>query len=155
MSKKSFMLTSVFLLWGVAAGMVSPAQTSINAKLRVAVDSPFLASLISFAIGTLLLVLIILIMEHRLKFDLRIIPKSRWWIWIGGPLGVIFVTSNILLLPILGAELTVTAILCGQMMIALIIDHFGWFGVTQHKINWQRIVGFALMITGIVLIQHF
>lgn len=155
MIKKSYIATSIFLLWGVVAGMVSPVQTAVNSRLRVAVDSPFLASLISFVTGTMLLVIIALITDRRLKLDLHIIPESRWWLWIGGPLGVIFVTSNILLLPLLGAALTVTAVLCGQMLIALIIDHFGWFGITKHKINWQRVVGFALMITGIILIQHF
>ncbi|WP_010630649.1 DMT family transporter [Sporolactobacillus vineae] len=153
--KKSFLLTSLFILWGIAAGMVSPVQTAVNAQVRTAVNSPLIASLISFLTGTVLLVLATLIADHRLNFGLRLIPHSRWWIWIGGPLGVIFVTANILLLPELGAALTVVSIVCGQMAAALAVDHFGWFGVPRHPVNWQRIAGMALMVAGIVLIQQF
>ncbi|MFX3617593.1 MAG: DMT family transporter [Sporolactobacillus sp.] len=155
MSKKSLHLTALFLLWGLAAGMVSPVQTAVNGRLRIAVASPFLASMISFSTGTLFLILITLIIDHRLSFKRSVIRESHWWLWIGGPLGVIFVTSNILLLPKLGAELTVVAVLCGQMLIALVIDHFGWFSVPQHKINWQRLIGMVFMIAGILLIQRF
>lgn len=153
--KKSWKLTALFLVWGLAAGMVSPVQTAVNGRLRLAVHSPLLASLISFFTGTLLLILSTLLIERRLSFSRRVITDSPWWLWVGGPLGVIFVTANILLLPLLGAELTVVSVLCGQMLIALIIEHFGWFGVRLHKINRQRLAGIALMILGILLIQHF
>jgi Uncharacterized protein conserved in bacteria len=155
MIKKSFLFTSVFLLWGIAAGMVSPVQTAINAQVRIAVGSPLIASLISFLTGDLLLLMATLAVDHRLNFGLRLIPYSRWWIWVGGPLGVLFVTANILLLPELGAALTVVSILCGQMAAALAVDHFGWFGVTRHPVNWQRLAGMALMVIGILLIQQF
>ncbi|MBP3040425.1 DMT family transporter [Bacillaceae bacterium Marseille-Q3522] len=155
MDKKGFMYMSLFLLWGVAAGMVSPVQTSINARLRVAVGSPFIASTISFFIATIVIVLLTLCIERKLTFDPKFIPSSPWWLWIGGFLGVIFVTANILLLPIIGSALTVVAIVSGQMLIALVIDHFGWFGVTQHKLNIPRLAGLVLLITGVLLIQHF
>ncbi|RYL95098.1 DMT family transporter [Sporolactobacillus sp. THM7-4] len=155
MKKKESFYAILFLLWGLAAGMVSPVQTAINAKLRVAVGSPVMATLISFFVGSLVLVPVTLIMNRKLTFELQVIRKSPWWLWIGGVLGIIFVISNILLLPALGSELTVVAIICGQMVIAMLIDHFGWFGVARHKINWQRIAGLVLLIAGVILIQRF
>ncbi|EST12417.1 DMT family transporter [Sporolactobacillus laevolacticus] len=154
-NRKKYLFTSILLIWGLAAGMVSPVQTSINTQLRYAVRSPFIASLISFTTGTIILALLTLIIDHTMKMDWRIVPQAPKWIWVGGMMGVIFVTSNILLLPVLGSALTVVSVLCGQMTLAMAVDHFGWFGVQQHKLNWPRITGLTLMIIGIVLIQHF
>jgi transporter family-2 protein len=147
---------------GLFAGMLSPIQTSINSELRSAIQSPLVASLVSFSVGTIVLFLLVSIIEHRRLFNRNVlekgkivIAKSPWWLWIGGILGIIFVTSNIFLLPMIGAALTVVLALCGQMVIALIIDHFGWFGVPKHQINKQRIFGMILMVAGIFLIQHF
>jgi transporter family-2 protein len=155
MKHKKFTRTALLLIWGLAAGMVSPVQTSINTQLRYAIHSPFLASLISFMTGTLILVLVTLIIDHKMKMDLKLISRAPKWIWIGGMLGVVFVTSNILLLPVLGSALTVVSVLCGQMIVAIAVDHFGWFGVAQHKMNWPRAAGLVLMIVGILLIQQF
>lgn len=160
--KKNSLHLLLFMLLGLFAGALSPIQTSINSELRSAVQSPLVASLISFSVGTIALVLLVLIVERRRLFKAnslekgkRVIAKSPWWLWIGGILGVIFVTSNIFLLPIIGAALTVVLALCGQMVIALVIDHFGWFGVPKHQINIQRVFGIILMVAGIFLIQHF
>ncbi|MHC5253269.1 DMT family transporter [Listeria kieliensis] len=145
----------LFMLMGFIAGMLSPIQTSINGKLRMAVGSPFLASFISFLVGTILLFLICLIIEKRVTFKVRGVGKIPFWVFTGGIMGVIFVTSNILLLPILGSAMTVVLAICGQMVIALIIDHFGFFGVIKHPINRYRIIGVLAMIAGILLIQNF
>ncbi|MCO7175223.1 DMT family transporter [Sporolactobacillus kofuensis] len=159
-NKSSYLI--IYMLLGLVAGMLSPIQTSINSELRSAIQSPLVAALVSFSVGTLALILLVLILEHHRLVNTNLLEKGKmiisgspWWLWIGGMLGVIFVTSNIFLLPIIGAALTVVLALCGQMVIALIIDHFGWFGVPKHPINRQRIFGIILMIAGIFLIQHF
>lgn len=159
-SKSSYLI--LYMLLGLIAGMLSPIQTSVNSELRSEIQSPLAASLISFSVGTIVLLLLSLIIEHRRVFrkstlgsGKTLILKSPWWVWTGGALGVIFVTANIFLLPMIGAALTVVLALCGQMVIALIIDHFGWFGVPKHSINVQRIFGIILMVAGLFLIQHF
>ncbi|MBC1474069.1 DMT family transporter [Listeria grandensis] len=144
-----------FMCMGLVAGMMSPIQTSINSRLRIAVDSPIIASLISFLVGMTLLLILSLLVERRLTFQLRGVGRIPWWIFTGGALGVIFVTSNILLLPLLGSALTVVLALCGQMIIALTIDHFGWFGIIPHPINRYRLLGVLSMIGGVLLIQWF
>ncbi|WP_343310514.1 DMT family transporter [Bacillus glycinifermentans] len=93
--------------------------------------------------------------NHRTSHSKNFITGNPWWLWTGGILGVIFITSNILLLPIVGASLTVVLALNGQMIIALIIDHFGWFGISKRRLNVQRILRIVRMTAGIMIIQHF
>lgn len=155
------MYVFLFMMLGLFAGMASPIQTSINSELRNAIHSPFIASLISFLVGMLVLLFLTSFIEHRrlflnnLQTAKTFVTSSPWWLWTGGILGVVFITSNILLLPIVGASLTVVLALSGQMIIALVIDHFGWFGIPKHRLNVQRILGIVLMITGLMIIQHF
>ena len=159
--KNKSMYVFLFMMLGLFAGMASPIQTSINSELRNAIHSPFIASLISFLVGMLVLLFLTSFIEHRrlflnnLQTAKTFVTSSPWWLWTGGILGVVFITSNILLLPIVGASLTVVLALSGQMIIALIIDHFGWFGTPKHRLNVQRMLGIVLMITGIIIIQHF
>lgn len=47
-----------------------------------------------------------------------------------------FLTGNLLLLPKLGATLTVIATVAGQIIMGVIIDTFGLFGATIHDFNW-------------------
>ncbi len=158
--KNKSMYVFLFMMLGLFAGMASPIQTSIN-SVRNAIHSPFIASLISFLVGMLVLLFLTSFIEHRrlflnnLQTAKTFVTSSPWWLWTGGILGVVFITSNILLLPIVGASLTVVLALSGQMIIALVIDHFGWFGIPKHRLNVQRILGIVLMITGIMIIQHF
>ncbi len=54
---------------GLVSGLLSPIQTSINSQLRLTVGSPFVASFISFLVGTTLLTLVCLIVERRFDFS--------------------------------------------------------------------------------------
>lgn len=144
-----------YLIGGLIAGSVIPVQTSINSRLGQKVRSPFLASALSFFLGTLVLLLFTLIIDRSLGVSLRTFSASPWWIWTGGMLGVCYLTSNILLLPRLGAALTVVVTLCGQMIVAIAIDQFGWFGVSVHAINLPRLAGILCMLLGIYLIKKF
>ncbi len=155
MTKRSSKSLLLFMAMGLVSGLLSPIQTSINSQLRLTVGSPFVASFISFLVGTTLLTLVCLIVERRLTFQLKSVGRIPWWVFTGGALGVLFVTSNILLLPLLGSAMTVVLALCGQMIIALIIDHFGFFGVIPHPINRYRMIGVLLMLVGVFLIQRF
>ena len=49
------------IIFGILAGIGVPIQTSINARLRKKVGSPYRASLVSFAVSLIFLVLLLLI----------------------------------------------------------------------------------------------
>ncbi|EUJ33173.1 hypothetical protein MFLO_04540 [Listeria floridensis FSL S10-1187] len=145
-----------YVLAGVLAGMMLPVQTSVNNRLKGYTGSPFIASFISFAVGSTVLLIITLITFHNYAIIPDAIATSPWWIWFGGgALGIIFLTNNILLLPRLGAALTVMVTVCGQMVMAILIDQFGWFNLPVHELNIERLLGMALMFFGVYLMQRF
>lgn len=134
-------------------GIVLPVQSGVNAQLRGAIGSPLLAAFISFAVGTVALLALNLAFRTALPtgVTLRALP---WWNWIGGLLGAIYVFSAILLAPRLGAATLIAAIVCGQMVTSLILDHFGWVGYAQQSVTPARLLGALCIIAGVVLIQR-
>ena len=74
---------------------------------------------------------------------------------IGGFLGAFFVTAAVMLVPRLGVAMTFSLIIAGQMIVTLIIDHFGLLGVPMKEVSLARIFGIALIAGGVVLIRKF
>lgn len=144
------------LIAGFFSGMTIPVQTSINSRLGLQVKSPYIASALSFLVGTIVLLIVSFLAEPHFVSDISLLSSIPWWIIIGGGcLGVFYLTSNILLLPRLGSALTVVVTLLGQMIMALSIDHFGWFHVPVHELNGPRMIGIAFMLVGVFVIKKY
>jgi len=79
---------------------------------------------------------------------------SQWYLYLGGVLGIMILAAPILAIPHIGATPTLTAIVLGQLILALIVDHFGFMGFPRHSINWWRISGVVLLCAGTYLIRR-
>jgi transporter family-2 protein len=66
--KKDHRITWIIL--GILVGFLPPLQTAINGKLRVATGSLLGASFISFFVGTIILLILIMITQRRLEYPL-------------------------------------------------------------------------------------
>lgn len=142
------------ILLALVAGFIVPTQAGINAQLSVWTRSPVLAATISFAVGTVALVLYAVVMRIPLPC-LTTASKHPWWIWIGGVLGAFFVTATIMLAPKLGAALMVVLVLAGQLIASLVLDHFGWLGFPVQEITAGRIFGVILVAAGVLLVRFY
>ncbi|WP_369127135.1 DMT family transporter [Rothia nasisuis] len=84
------------------AGALLPIQTTFNSRLRISVCSPYLASLMSFAGGTVFLAVLTWALNGSLLFPESAVAGQPGWIWVGGLLGLIGLTTNILVFPTSG-----------------------------------------------------
>ena len=150
----SFFNNYFFILLAVAAGMMMPTQAAINNKFAASVDSPILAGFVSFAVGTVALFIYILATGVPLG-NLASAKNASAVAWTGGLLGAFYVTATISLVPRLGVALTFSLVIAGQMLITLVIDHFGLFGVSVKELNIQRFLGAILIMVGVILIRKF
>jgi transporter family-2 protein len=57
--------------------------------------------------------------------------------------------------PRIGIALAFSLAIGGQMLVTLLIDHFGWLGVPEKPINLWRVLGAALITVGVILIRKF
>ncbi|HCX3692250.1 TPA: DMT family transporter [Staphylococcus aureus] len=140
---------------GVIVGMFIPIQTSVNSRLSLYTKSPFYTSFISFSVGTICLIVLNIFINPDV-FSLHFFSNQTFnYTWfIGGLLGVGYLTGNLLLLPKLGATLTVIATVAGQIIMGVIIDTFGLFGATVHEFNLIKAIGVLLLIVGIITMNQ-
>ncbi|HDC8912380.1 TPA: DMT family transporter [Staphylococcus aureus] len=140
---------------GVIVGMFIPIQTSVNSRLSLYTKSPFYTSFISFSVGTICLIVLNIFINPDV-FSLHFFSNQTFnYTWfVGGLLGVGYLTGNLLLLPKLGATLTVIATVAGQIIMGVIIDTFGLFGATVHEFNLIKAIGVLLLIVGIITMNQ-
>lgn len=137
----------------VLAGGATALQAPTNAKLMTAVGSPVNAALVSFAVGTAVLGLLALMMQARP--DMTAARALPWYAWLGGLYGAIFVVAATWGVPRLGVALTISLMVAGQLLVGLVLDHFGAFGQPVQPISLGRIAGVALVIAGVVMVRRF
>lgn len=138
----------LFMLFGVLAGIILANQNPVNAYLRVFVISPYVASLVSFSIGTIYIGIVTIATGRPLLPTGAEIAANPWWLWLGGVIAAIYLTSNILLFPKLGAVQTVILPILGQVLMGTVIDSFGLFGAKNIPITVLRLVGVLVLLLG-------
>ena len=143
----------ILLAAAIIVGLVLPLQAGINAQLRIGIGHPVLAALVSFSVGTAALALFAIGLRAPVPVS-GSLSRIPWWQWTGGLLGAGYIAAAVVLAPRLGAATLVAAVVAGQMIASLLLDHFGWVGFTQHAISGPRVLGAALVICGVVLIQR-
>jgi transporter family-2 protein len=144
----------ILLPFGFAAGAALAVQFSVNAQLRSFVGGPLVAATISFFVGTLALLATSLIGRQPWPLG-GAIAHAPWWAWVGGLLGAFYLLATIVLVPRLGAGVTVGSIVAGQVTASVLIDNFGLMRVPVHEATLPRIAGAALIVVGVVLVQRF
>jgi bacterial/archaeal transporter family-2 protein len=144
----------LFVSMALGLGAILIIQAAINARLAKEVGGSVMAAFISFAVGTVAL-FIFLLVTGQLTIPAGTLSQSPWWIWIGGLLGTFFVAGIVVLLPRLGAALSFSLVVAGQMAAALLFDHFGLLGVAVREMSWGKLVGALLLVAGVVLIRKF
>ena len=145
-------------IWGalvlaIVAGAMLPLQAGVNAALARFVGGPSPAAFISFAVGTVALLVVSLVALRGLPNIGRAAADAPWWVWVGGLLGAFYVFGAIVSAPRLGAVTLIAAIFAGQAAASLVIDHYGWVGFPEQAISPARLAGIGLLAAGLALVR--
>lgn len=125
-------------------------QTVINSQLREHLHSPFQAALLSFAVGTIVLALLVLLQPVP-KPNLQDFSSIPGYLWVGGCLGVYAISISIYTAPKLGFLTFSGLVIFGQILTSMIFDHFGLLGTDKTPVNWQRLLGGVVIFIGVLL----
>jgi len=137
-----------FLLAAVS-GIAMAVQGTINSSLSQKI-SLLSATLIVHIIGTL--VALIAVLSWRaplLNYHWISVP---WYLYLGGVLSVLIIGLVAISIPKIGVCNATTAIIIGQVSMAVLIDHFGWFGLSRLPWNASQLIGVALFAVGAKLL---
>ena len=142
----------VLFLLVALSGAGLTLQMAWNARLRTGTGSPILATLISVLVSliSLLVVWASGTAERGSIPPFNSLPK---WAWLGGVLGVFYLVASLIAIPRLGAAAVFSLVIAGQMITAVVLDATGAFGVPQISVSTSRLLGAALLLIGVILIQ--
>ena len=134
----------------ILAGMGLSVEAGLLGPLGAQVGHLW-ATLSIFAVGTAILLLLLLFSGPQQGPALNELPR---WQLIGGFLGPMYVVVLTLATPHIGIAMTMIAILSGQVGKSVLIDHFGWFGTARKQVNGERWIALLLIVVALVLIAR-
>ena len=141
----------IFFGIGVLAGSMITIQSVLNSALGKKIE--ILGSVLTATVVSLFILIIsIFVFPGSANFK-RIPGADEWYLYMGGILGIAILAAPIFLIPKIGATSTLTAIVVGQLLLALILDHYGLFDFPRIQISPTRIVGMLLLGVGAYLIK--
>src|ERR1700761_6027507 len=136
------------------AGALQAWGPPMNGALRNALTNPWLASLVSFLPIIALLGCLVLCQPRPLPTWAGV-SAMPWWAPLGGLVGAFAVIAGLLFVHTVGAGAFAGLTITANILMSLVIDKFGWFGITVHALSGGRIAGAGLMVAGIALISKF
>nr|WP_106782687.1 DMT family transporter [Lysinibacillus timonensis] len=141
------LLKLLYPILALIAGMAVAVQGQINGGLgkKIGVIE---GAFFSFALGTLALLFALIFFGNGQISSVTNVPK---WQLIGGILGAFFVLVQVLVVPKIGVSTTLLAVIVGQILLSVVIDHFGLFGAERRPIDWNKIAAVLLMFVALYL----
>jgi len=136
------------------AGVLQAWGPPMNGALRNALTNPWLASLVSFLPIVALLSCIWLCFPRPMP-TLEGVEAMPWWAPLGGVIGAFAVVAGLMFVNKVGAGPFAAWLISANILMSVVIDHYGWFGMEAHALGGWRIVGAALMVAGVALITNF
>lgn len=140
-------------LLALLAGAAIAVQASMNAKLGVLLRSSMLGTGVAFLVGLGFVLLAFLVFSREIPSlaAVRSVPLYLWF--SGGALSAFAISTYFYLIPQMGIGTMMSWALTGQVVVAMLAGHFGWFDLPQQPVNWPRLAGVAALVFGIVLIN--
>lgn len=147
-------LTTIYALLAVAAGALFPVQTALNAQLGRSVGGALVATIISFAVGLALLVAVWLVASREWPAGavMRSLPP---FLFIGGTLGAAYLGFSVFLVPRLGSAATLCLAVMGQILMSLVVDRLGLFGLVTRELSPMRLAGAGFVALGVFIVRFY
>lgn len=131
------------LAGGVAVGLQSPMASMITQRLGT-FESVFIVHL-----GGALIALIPLLIYGGGKLSQwRSVP---WYALGAGIFGLVVIAAISYMIPRVGVAASITTVVAGQLLVGVILDHYGLLGAAVKPLDVTRILGLAVVLVGVWL----
>lgn len=87
------------------------------------------------------------------KGNIGAIGQANKLYWLGGVLGMVITITVMLGMGKTSPAVAVSVILIAQLLVAALIDAFGIMGTEKVPFLWNKYIGLALMIGGVLLFK--
>jgi len=138
----------LMILFTLIGGLTLSMQSAINGTFSRKAGT-IETTLLTFLTGTLFLAIFILFWGQGNLLAILEVPK---WQLSAVFLGVLFVLFIVMAVPKIGVIATNITVIFGQLVIGIVIDHFGWFNSLVIPIDANRWFALLFMIIALYFI---
>jgi len=141
-------------LLAFVAGLLITAQTSLNTQLGQLLKSPLLATSIAFS-SSLIFTLVtgwLFIKQYPSTDMIKTVPIYLWF--CGGVFSASGVFLFYWLIPKMGVGAMISFAMSGQITLAIVASHYGWFNLPVTPITIKKFIGCASLVLGVFLINN-
>lgn len=135
----------LMILFTLVGGLTLSTQSAINGTFSRKAGT-IETTLLTFLTGTMFLAILILFWGQG---NLAAIVQVPNWQLSAVFLGVIFVLFIVIAVPKIGVIATNITVISGQLVIGMVIDHFGWFNSMVIPLDTSR--WFALLFMALAI----
>lgn len=133
------------------AGVSMALQGSFNTALSKVIGL-MEANFVVHVIGTAALFVILCLGLGQ--GNLAGLGDAPWFAYLGGILSIVIIYTVMASISKLGVAVATSVIIVGQVSAALIIDHFGLFGLRAIPFTWWKLLGIVLLAAGAKLMLN-
>ena len=136
----------MYNILALAIGALISVMVSLNSGLESYVGSTY-SVVIIHAVGLIAILIVAAIKKEKIVIK-EAIP---FYLFLGGIFGVMLTLVNIITIGGIGVALTTALAVFGQLVFSSLVDHFGLFGLTKYEFNPKKLVGFFIVLVGLVI----
>lgn len=137
-------------IWCIVAGAAMSIQGVMNTRLGEGIGT---AEANVFVQGTAALLSLGLLLFWRTGSFASLGEVNKLY-WLGGALGLVITITVMLGIGSLTPTVAISTILISQLLVAALIDAFGLMGAEKLAFGWTKLLGLALMISGLVIFKR-
>ena len=139
----------ISMITALISGLLMSIQGVFNTRVTEKSGLWFTSSIVHFVAFICCLVVLLFVRDANIE-GFKTVNK---WYLLGGVLGAGITYTVIVAISKLGPAYAVMLILIAQMSAAYLIEILGWFGTEKASFMWTKLVGFLIMIGGIIVFQ--
>lgn len=140
----------MYNILALVIGALISIMLSFNGSLEGNVGLTY-SLIIIHTVGLFTIAIIMLI--KRAKITVR--EKLHIYMFFGGAIGVALTLVNMITISKIGVALTTSLAVFAQLIFSSFIDHFGLFGMNKYRFNKKKLIGFAIVLVGLVIMTVF
>ncbi len=143
------MQSGLYLLAALSIGAISSIYMPMNSSVSRYLGSPLTASITFYIVALITSLLLFAIFgESETIYKINSVPL---YLYLTGFISAFIVLSITFLIPILGARKMVILSLTGQLLMAMIVSHFGALESPLDPVNFKKVIGAVLLIMGAIV----
>ena len=142
------MQTTIYIILAFAMGLTMSIYLPMNSSVAKHIGSSITANVTFFTVALFTSILILLVSGrfHTINY-LNSVPA---YLYLAGFVSAFVVLGKTFLIPHIGARKFFILLIAGQILMAIIVSHFGILESPKDPINTRKMIGAILVLAGAV-----